>query len=409
MNLFYDFLMFLMFIAARVVSPFNKKVRLWVQGRKDGLEKLSRLIGEQSGIVWMHCASLGEFEQGRPLIEAIKLKYPTSKILLTFFSPSGYEIRKNYEYADYVMYLPHDYYFNAKRLIAMVKPVSVFFVKYEFWRNYLTLLHRNNIPTYLISANFRENQLFFKRYGKPYRDMLKCFTHIFVQTGSSAELLRKHDISNVTVAGDTRFDRVHAIAQTTSANEIVEGFCAASFVIVAGSTWPPDEDILVKYINEAHDNIKLIIAPHEIHAEHIHQLTQSLKVPYVLYTETNVHAVHSAKVLVINTIGILSSVYRYGDIAYIGGGFGKGIHNILEAATYGLPVMFGPNYQKFQEAVSLVKRRGAFVITTYEELSDTLNTLYHNEDALQMSSDTARDFVVDSLGATATILQHTKY
>ncbi len=308
------------------VSPFNRKAKLWKKGRK---KWQSRLL-----IVWFHCASLGEFEQGRPVIEAFREKYSDIKILLTFFSPSGYEIRKNYPKADYIFYLPLDTRRNAIKFIETVNPIATIFVKYEFWYHYLKQLKKRNIPTYIISAIFREDQVFFKPYGNWYRTFLSNFEHLFVQNEKSQELLASIGISNVTIAGDTRFDRVMTNAQAAKTIPLLEQFVLNSKVLVAGSTWQKDEEIIIEYLKKNPYNLKLIIAPHEINPQNIEKFRAKLSVKSMLYTNPDETDLADTQVLIIDTIGILSSVYRYGTIAYIGGGFGVGIHNTLEAAVY---------------------------------------------------------------------------
>ena len=432
-------------LAVRIVAFFNPKVRLMWQGERDAYAKIESGLREGDRVVWVHAASLGEFEQGRPLIEKIKRGNPEYKILLTFFSPSGYEVRKNYAGADVIAYLPLDTARNAKRFVELVKPEKVVFVKYEFWLNYLRELRVKGVDTYIISAIFRENQVFFKWYGGIFREGLKAFKTLFVQNEESKGLLKGIGVENVVVAGDTRFDRVADIAATAKKLEIVERFVGISNgiplspsdsspnlgeqlrevqngeflpVLVVGSSWGPDEDLLARYINERAGRMKMIIAPHEVHEERIKELTSKLTCKYALYTQItdnrlqitdksqlslqtlNPSFLPDYDVLVVNTIGVLSSVYQYGQVAYIGGGFGVGIHNTLEAAAWGMPVVFGPNYKKFQEAKELIECGAGWSIKNYEECARALDVFFEkNEEA----SKAAAEYVVSHTGATEII------
>lgn len=384
----------------------NKKAQLWINGRKNIFERISSSLKPSEKRIWIHASSLGEFEQGRPVIEKLKEFRPDYKIVLTFFSPSGYEIRKNYQGADYIFYLPLDTRRNAERFIRLVQPEMAVFIKYEFWFNYLTEVKKRNIPLYLVSANFRNNQSFFQWYGTWFRKLLFNFEHIFVQNESSRELLKTIDIQNVTVAGDTRFDRVYSIA--TSAKELpeVKAFVGNSMCIIAGSTWEPDEELLIKYLNETSHSVKMIIAPHEIKEASIQDIINKFKKKSIRYSQIKNEDSTSAQILIIDNIGMLSSLYRYGKIAYIGGGFGKGIHNILEAATFGLPVIFGPNYQKFQEAINLQKEGGAYSISEYADLKSVLDKLIeHISINNYASGQISKRFVENNLGATNIILR----
>ena len=397
---------FLYSLISYVASPFNTKARQFVKGRKNWPKKLAEKIETNSRYIWIHCASLGEFEQGRPLIEAIKERHPQYRIILTFFSPSGYEIRKNYPLADIVSYLPVDTPANARRFLRITNPEKVFFIKYEYWYFYISELKKRNIPLYQISAIFRKSQLFFKknRWGKWYREMLFDFTHFFVQDKNSEALLKSVGVTNVTLTGDTRFDRVAAIAAASKNLPLVEKFKGGSGLIVAGSTWKPDEEMLAAFINNV-DSVKMIIAPHEVSAANINRLQQLLKKPAVLYSKAEKKDLSAQQVLIIDSIGLLSSLYRYGDVAYIGGGFGIGIHNILEAATFGLPVIFGPNYQKFKEAVDLIKRDGAYTVKDFNGLDSVLNLLLRNKNLLQKSSAASKKYVTENVGATLLIIK----
>ncbi|MBS1647989.1 MAG: 3-deoxy-D-manno-octulosonic acid transferase [Bacteroidetes bacterium] len=356
-------------------------------------------------VVWFHCASLGEFEQGRPVIEQLKKENPEKKIVLTFFSPSGYEIRKDYEWADAVFYLPLDTKKNAKKFITLVKPQQVVFVKYEFWLHYLKELKKQQIATYLISAVFREQQHFFKWYGRIFFTSLTWYQTIFVQDENSFKLLKEKGLKNVQIAGDTRFDRVFEIAQQKKELPIIEAFCAHSKVLIAGSTWKKDEELLLsafKRIQEKYPNVKLIIAPHEIHASAIMQLKNEVEVSCALYTQTQQAA--SSSVLIIDTIGILSHIYRYGAAAYIGGGFTNGIHNILEALVYEVPVAFGPHHKKFIEAQESLQIGIATEIASEEELYSFFDTLLScKEEATVETSKKIKTYIQNKLGATRKI------
>ena len=389
-----------------IASFFNKKARHWVDGRKGIFDKLKSELEGKSNIVWFHCASLGEFEQGRPVIEEYKRRNPKIYILLTFFSPSGYEIRKNYQGADSVFYLPLDFKRNAIRFINIVNPNIVIFVKYEFWLNYLQQLWQRNIPVFMISANFRRNQWFFKWYGKSFRRIFNFYAHLFVQNKSSKEILADFGISNVIVAGDTRFDRVNQLALHPKPIPLAEAFKNGKFLIVAGSTWIPDEEILCKYINESNNDLKWILAPHEIGSAHIDKIESLLHKSYFRFSRASTSDVENASVMIIDNIGMLSFLYAYGEIAYVGGGFGVGIHNILEPASFGIPIVFGPKYYKFQEALDLVNEGGAFSIGSYEELMNRLNDLLISPETLLESGKIAGLYVKTNQGATSMIVNN---
>ena len=347
--------------------------------------------------IWIHVASVGEFEQARPIIDRLRAEHPDVQIVLTFFSPSGYNLRKNYDKVDVVTYLPFATRRNARAFLDCVRPDKAIFVKYEFWPAYLKELKKRNIPTYSISAIFREKQLFFRLWGKPYLRLLHSFSAIYVQDNHSAELLQRYGIQHVAVAGDTRFDRVHAIAQQARQIPQLERFVAGrDKVIIAGSTWEPDEQLLARYI-ESHPDVALVLAPHEIHEAHLHRIFQLFEGRYVRFTESTMKNLDMVRVLVVDTIGMLSSIYRYGHIAYIGGGFGVGIHNTIEAAVFGLPVIFGPNYTHFREACALIDAGGGFSVRNYAELEKLLDL--SSEDHRQQGIRSA-DYVQSELGAT---------
>lgn len=392
-------------LAIFISSFFSKKAKQWIVGRQNIFERIEKSGVNQSKNIWFHVASLGEFEQGLPVMEKIRNQFPEHKIVLTFFSPSGYEVRKKTKAADFVFYLPMDSPKNAQKFIKLIKPEKAFFVKYEFWYFYLKNLSENKIPTYLFSAIFREKQHFFKWYGSLGRKMLSFFEHIFVQNQKSVELLAKIGIENVSIAGDTRFDRVAEIAQNSKKFEIVEQFSNTKFCFVAGSTWEADEKIIIDFINTKPENLKFIIAPHNISEKNILRITNLLQVDYSLYSNAKLEPVSQKQVLIIDNIGMLSSLYKYGQIAYIGGGFGTGIHNTLEAAVFGMPVIFGTNYQRFQEAVDLINKGAGLSISNFEEFENLLNLLLQDENLLKKKSEIAENYVKSKCGATDIILK----
>lgn len=417
----YNIIMYIYQAGIAIYSHFNEKVKkMWI-GERAAFGVLQKQVEPNAKYVWFHAASLGEFEQGRPLIEKIKKEYPNYKILLTFFSPSGYEVRKNYEQADIVTYLPIDTVANAQRFLRIVRPVMAFFIKYEFWYNYLHILRHRNIPVYSVSSIFRPNQIFFRPYGRQYAAVLKCFSHFFVQNDLSKSLLAKIGINNVTVVGDTRFDRVLQIKDNSKKLPLVDKFISNQDVklangvtnslhrvFVAGSSWLPDEEILIKYFNE-HNDWKLIIAPHIIANTHLRQILQLLKgKKVVLYTEATETNVADADVLVINCFGLLSSIYHYGDVAYVGGGFGAGIHNVLEAAVWGIPVVFGPNNKRFAEAQGLLASGGGFEIDNYEKFALIMDRFCSDKVFLQNSGNAAGSFVKQLSGATNKVFSDIK-
>jgi 3-deoxy-D-manno-octulosonic-acid transferase len=406
MAFFYAIAIRVYYLIILFVSPFNSKARLWISGRKGLLGRLAAEIDKDKPLVWFHASSLGEFEQGRPVMESFKKKNPEFKIILTFFSPSGYEVRKNYRGADYICYLPLDTRKNAQKFIDIVNPRWVVFIKYDFWFNFLTVLSERSIKTFLISAKFRKDQTFFKTYGFWYKKLLFCFDHFFVQELESVKLLSMINIENVTLSGDTRFDRVVQIAAESKPIDLVEKFIAGKFTIVCGSTWGKDEDLLTRYIDKTNFGSSFIIAPHEIHTGHIKALQEKINRPTFLYSNLATDNIPEGNVLIIDNIGMLSSLYRYAKLAYIGGGFGAGIHNILEAAVYGIPVIFGTNYGKFHEAIELIKEGGAFSISSYYELEELLNSFQMDENKLAKASDASKFFVANNVGSTEKILSY---
>ena len=387
------------------VARWNKKAKQFTEGRKNIFERMAQAISADDRVVWMHVASLGEFEQGRPILEEIRSKYPDRKILLTFFSPSGYEIRKNYAGADYIFYLPVDTPSNVTRFLDIVHPELAVFVKYEFWVNYLNELKHRGIRSYLVSAIFRPNSVFFRPYGTMWREALDAFEQMFVQNEESRELLHSIGFDNAIVAGDTRFDRVASIAKAAKPVEMVAAFKGDSKLFVAGSTWGPDEDILLPLIN-ANPDIRFVIAPHEMEESRINKILQSVRGGAKRYTECDAQTdFSSTQVLVLDTIGILSSVYGYATWSYIGGGFGVGIHNTLEAATFGLPIAFGPKYAKFKEARDMVALGAATSVTSAEELATWFAPLRDDEAYLSKVSATAKDYTAKNQGATALFMK----
>jgi 3-deoxy-D-manno-octulosonic-acid transferase len=389
---------------ANIISPFNSKASLWVNGRKKWAEKIADKIKPGDRVIWMHCASLGEFEQGRPVIEAIKKEMPAFRILLTFFSPSGFEIRKNYEKADCISYLPSDTPGNASRFIDLVKPEIVIFVKYEFWNNYISTLYKKKIPLYLISGIFRPGQHFFKWYGSFFRKMLMKFEKIFVQDQQSLDLLSGIGIMNVSLAGDTRFDRVLEIAGNARDIPVLEQFRGSEKLFLAGSSWRPDEEIIAEYINRFPDRIKWVFAPHEIDKSNIDRIERLFKVKCVRFSAFGDDSV-DARVLIIDNIGMLSSAYRYAYIAAIGGGFGKGIHNILEPACWGIPIIFGPNYERFKEAVDLLNKGGAKKFVVFDDFKKILDLWLSDEKIYTISAEIASKYVKENAGAEEIIIK----
>lgn len=388
---------------------FQPKAKLWIEGRKSTEKRLENYTKpSQNSTVWMHCASLGEFEQGRPIIEKMKDEQPETHIILTFFSPSGYEIRKNYPLADAVFYLPLDTAQNATNFLDKIQPDIAIFVKYEFWFHILHALKKQAIPTILVAAIFRKNQIFFQSYGAFFREILSCFTAFFVQNAESQQLLQHINLQNVYVAGDTRVDRVAALATNPPKNELINSFIDTRPVIVCGSTWQRDEAILLPFIHSAEGRkYKWLIVPHDVTESHIVQLTSNLKIPCVRYTKTNINDIKNAEIVVIDTIGILNSLYQYGKIAYIGGGFGAGIHNTLEPMAFGLPVIFGKKYQKFSEAVICIERKGAFSIHQSIDFQNIIHYL-ENEDTYNAASQVAKNYIIENMGATDKIINYLK-
>jgi len=414
MNFLYNILVLIVGFSLKIIALFNAKIKLFIEGRKETFLKLTSVISKEDNVIWFHCASLGEFEQGRPIIEKLKEQHPTYKLVLTFFSPSGYEVRKKYEMADVVCYLPLDSKRNVNKFLDVVHPELVIFVKYEFWPNVLKELKNRAIKTILISAIFRENQAFFKWYGSWMRKSLNAFEHFFVQDKNSEELLNTIKFTNVTVSGDTRFDRVYEITKQNNQLQFIETFKNNRYTLVAGSTWKQDEELLVDYINNsASAKEKFIIAPHNINPEAINVLKKSITKKTILFSEKNfesskeIEDLANVQVFIIDTVGILTKIYSYADIAYVGGGFTKsGVHNVLEPATFGIPIIIGPNYNKFNEAIDLVKEEACFTINNSEKLSVLLNMLFKQKQNRLAAGNKALNYVVEKTGATTKIINY---
>ncbi len=402
----YNIIMYAIQLGVAIASLFNEKVRKMWRGEREAFRILKEQVDPNAQYVWFHAASLGEFEQGRPIIERLRKEYPEYKILLTFYSPSGYEVRKNYQGADIICYMPIDTVTNARRFLRLVRPCMAFFIKYEFWYNFLHILKHRNVPTYSVSSIFRPNQVFFRWYGKNYGRVLRCFTKFFVQNEESKELLNSIGITEVEITGDTRFDRVLQIKEAAKELPVVEAF-ASGRLFVAGSSWLPDEEIFIKYFNE-HRDWKLIIAPHVIGEDHLQQIEKLLEGRKVIrYTEAakTDSQLSTAEVLIIDCFGLLSSIYRYGQVAYVGGGFGVGIHNLPEAAVWDIPVFFGPNNERFQEAQELKRNGGGLEIHNYEEFAARMDELTADPASLLKRGEAAGSYVKGNAGATEIILR----
>lgn len=417
MLLLYNLFVRIYFVALRIASLWNRKAAQWVEGRKSWHEELQAAVEPNDRFIWMHCSSAGEFEQGKPLIESLKRQYPDYKLLLTFFSPSGFAVANRYPHADALCYLPLDTRHNAERFVQTVQPQLAIFVKYEFWYHHLSVAANHRVPLLLVSAVFRPGQIFFRVYGRFFKNMLHFFQHVFVQDESSLRLLRSHGIRHATVSGDTRFDRVAAVAGNPTDVPFVDGFTLNRQTLVAGSTWPDDEALLADYLRQ-NKNVKCIVAPHEVNEKHVQSLRQ-LFPQSVLYTTirpavdnaflqpaVGAETLAGAQVLIIDCVGLLSRLYQYAAIAYVGGGFTRdGIHNILEAAVWGKPVVFGPNYKKYREAADLIDVGGGYSVTTTEALQTLANDLFGNEQKRQAAGENAKNYVQKNTGATETVLR----
>ena len=405
MHFLYNLITQLAQFLIKITALFSPKMKLFVDGRKDVFLILEQKIKPEDQTIWFHAASLGEYEQGLPVIEKIKEKYPNHKIIVSFFSPSGYEVRKNNTVADATVYLPLDTPKNAKRFLKLIHPDLVFFIKYEFWINYLDLLQKQQITTYLISGIFREKQLFFKWYGGFYRKALDSFTHFFVQNENSRKLITQLGKTNVTLSGDTRFDRVATILEKDNTLDFIASFKNSKTAIVIGSFWPKDEALLVEYINSCQHDAKFIIAPHNIKPEQMLQLQNSITKKTVLFSAKANSDLSQFDVFIIDTIGILTKIYSYGDIAYVGGGFGNpGVHNLLEPATFGIPIVIGPNFSHFDEAIKLVENKGCTSINNFQELEYTFSILIQDQEKRHQMGKICAAFVQENKGATETIL-----
>ena len=401
----YSLGIYLMALGVRVAALFKEKLRKMVQGHRATWQMLRALSGKDT-YVWFHAASLGEFEQGRPLMERLRREHPEKKILLTFFSPSGYEVRKNYDGADLVCYLPFDTPLNARRFVKLARPEAAFFIKYEFWRNYIEVLYKRGIPCYSVSSIFRENQIFFRPYGRGYARCLSRMTHLFVQNETSRRLLEGIGVTNVDVVGDTRFDRVLDIRNAAKPLPLVERFAGCWKVLVAGSSWPQDEEIIIPYFNK-HPNLKLVLAPHVVSEEHLQAIERQLARPALRYSKATPKAVAEVDCLIIDCYGLLSSIYRYASMAYVGGGFGVGIHNVPEAAVYGVPVIIGPNNKKFREAQALLRCGGCKAIAGAADFEQLMDAWLSDKEALATAGKAAGSYIADNAGAADRIFSKT--
>lgn len=406
---FYNFGIHLYALVVRIISPFHRKARKMIVGHKQTYKILKEQIDPNADYIWFHAASLGEFEQGRPIIERIKKEHPNYKILLTFFSPSGYEVRKDYNQVDVVCYLPFDKKRNVKRFLGLVQPKVAVFIKYEFWYNFVNQLYKLNIPTFMVSAIFRPDQIFFKWYGFAVRRILEKYACICVQDQNSKELLESIKATNVTVCGDTRFDRVIDIKNQSKPLELLDLFSKQRTeneekIFIAGSSWPKDEDIFIPYFNNNLD-IRLIIAPHEIHEAHLKYIESNLKRPSIRYSQATIDNIENYDCVIIDCFGLLSSAYRYAHIAYVGGGFGVGIHNIIEAATHKIPVIFGPNFKKFREAHEMIENGGGYVIQDQQSFTGLMDEFLQYEDTLAAAGEHAERYVLDNGGAVDCVMR----
>ena len=405
----YTIAIYLYQLMVMLVSPFHEKARTLLRGQRNTFKILKENVDKTARYVWFHAASLGEFEQGRPLMERFRREHPEYKILLTFFSPSGYEVRKSYPGADIICYLPFDTPSNVYRFLHLIRPEMAFFIKYEFWMDYMWACHHYGIPFYSISSIFRPNKIFFRWYGRPYARVLKYVTYFFVQDEQSRQLLASRGyVDNVTIVGDTRFDRVIDIAHQAKELPLVERFCSdAPYVFVAGSSWPPDEELIIPYFN-SHPNMKLILAPHVIDERHLQQIEQRLRRPSMRYTQATAESIAQADCLIVDCFGLLSSIYRYGQVAYVGGGFGEGIHNVPEAAIYGVPVLIGPNNKGFREAQDLLRMGGCFEITGPTLFNAVVDRLLSDNQLRKTRGAVCHDYITSNAGASDVIFKTLK-
>lgn len=405
MNIIYNLAIYFYTLSLRIAALWNSKARKWVDGRKTVFDQIKNKVNPQEKKIWFHCASLGEFEQARPVIELFKHKNPSFKILLTFFSPSGYEVRKNYSEADYVFYLPADTAANAKQFVELVKPELAVFAKYDFWFNYLQILEKNKIPVVVFSAVFRKDQYFFQEYGEWFLRILAKINLIYVQDEASRKLLSKAKFNNVIVCGDTRFDRVIQIAENSVDFPLVEKFKNNTTTIVAGSTWKEDERIIIELIKKRKQTMKYIIAPHETNDNRIAELIENIPLASLRFSQANENNISNADVLIIDSIGILSQLYRYGDLAYVGGGFGKGIHNILEPAAFSVPIIIGPNYRKFNEAVEMVNLSMAFTIEKFRQMNNKITDFFFVKGSDRAVRNRIAEYMNSKKGATQLVVE----
>ncbi len=408
MHNIYNIVIYLVSFFLKGIALFNSKIALFVKGRKNTFSYLQEKISNEDTVIWIHTASLGEYEQGLPIIEKLKVNYPNHKILVTFFSPSGYEIKKNTSIADFVCYLPLDTKYNAKKFIELVNPQLVIFVKYEIWPSFLKALNVKQVPVLLTSAIFNKKQLFFKWYGGFMRNSLSYFTHIFVQDQKSIQLLNSIDIKNTTVSGDTRFDRVSEILTNDNSLDFMDSFRQKNLCFIAGSTWPQDENLLIQYINSSTTSLKYVIAPHNIKPTHIQELKEAISKKCILYSEVNNKDIFSYDVLIIDTIGILTKIYSYANIGYVGGGFATGLHNTLEPAVFGIPIIIGPQFDGFKEAKDLVDKKGIIPVTSASDFNPIVDKLYMDKEFCKATGAINKDYVSINTGASNIILDYIK-
>lgn len=407
---FYHIGIYLYALVVRIISPFHRKARKMIKGHKETYDILRKKVDPRFQYIWFHAASLGEFEQGRPLIERLKQTYPQYKVLLTFFSPSGYEVQKDYPIADIVCYLPFDKKRNVKIFLGLIQPKMVIFIKYEFWYNFVNQLYNRSVPVYIVSAVFRPKQAFFRWYGKTMQKVLHMYKRLYVQDTNSETLLKSIGITNVEVCGDTRFDRVIDVCKQSENIVLIDKFSDQAKVtnhkiLVAGSSWPKDEDVFITYFN-ATPNLKLIIAPHEIDEAHLKYIEENLKRPYIRYSKATTEDMEKVDCVILDTMGMLSSVYRYGQVAYVGGGFGlSGIHNVLEAAVYSVPVIFGPNFKKYIEAIGIIEDGGGYSIADYEAFRGLMDEFMEYPETLKTAGEYAGKYVTTHAGAVDKIMQ----
>lgn len=408
MNIIYNLFVSLYGLGISAASAFNPKAKRWLNGRKDWKGKMRQAVSSDDKIIWVHCSSLGEFEQGRPVMERIRKKFPGHKIALSFFSPSGYEVRKNYEGADYVFYLPLDTKRNAKSIIKILHPEILILVKYEYWYNLLKKLQKKNIPVIVISAVIKENNIFIQSWGAWFRKRIEKITHFFVQDGDSKDLLESIGVKQVTISGDTRFDRVREIRQSSPELEFVEIFKGDHKLIVAGSTWPDDEEILTCFINQKlPDDWKVIFAPHNIDDKQVRALSEKLRKKTALYTKSDSTQIGDAQILIVDTVGVLTKIYAYADISYVGGGFTRtGVHNTLEPAVFGVPVIFGPNYENYFEAIDLIQTEGAQRFKDQHDFNSKMEKLIQNEPERKRRGNAAAEYIAQKPNSSNLIMDY---